>query len=341
MSPGGDTFRRVQSGETFQMRAAAYNAMLDAADQARAVPAMPSQIASTTSASEPKLVAYNASDYNAPRGGIVELRARGDTVAQVEFVRPGDEGGLDVWGIAIDPIPAGRMGRIVLAGGRWRFLAADAAVGDRFGAADGSWIAVKDVAGPLVVARESIGGVAEGFFSRLPVNDLYYHEISAHKRMTLGSPPVWWLYWNEPSPEAFELYRFASPHSITSGLEVSVAFSTGSEGTVDIFAGFNTWAAIYVDVVREDFDLGSVTWEEYAALSRSQHTMLELGAGLYPGLSVHAFWWHQLIAAIQVLGETAYGLAIRARSDADHNCLIRLMSTGPRVRIAAAQGDNW
>jgi hypothetical protein len=309
--------------------------MLDAADEARALKALPGHLAATTSPASAILLAYNASDYNAPRGGIVELRARGDTVAQIEFVRPGDDGGLEVYGVTIDPIPEGKMGRVAFSGGPWRVLAPAAAVGDTLGPVEGEWTAGVVGSGPLTVVRESIGGVAEGFFSRAGT---LYHGIAAHKQLTNHGPSARWLFWDHIGNQAFEIYKLARPHSLSRGIEVGIIPSLWEFGFYDQWTGP---LLLRAEAVLEDFDLAALTFAQYFTLSRTQ-AILWSAVHYNDGSTTSADALQgQLLAGIQ--GEaTAYGIAVRVDSPVTtYPATMSMLCAGPRVRVMATEGDNW
>jgi hypothetical protein len=335
MSPGGNIHRRVRSGETFHVPARAYNEMLDAADEARAVKALPGHIAATTSPANAILLAYNASDYNAPRGAMVELRARGDTVAQIEFVRPGDDGGLDIYGVAVDPIPEGKMGRVAFSGGPWRVLAPVAVVGDTLGAVEGAWTAGVVGNGPLTVVRESIGGVAAAFFSRAGT---LYHEVAAHKRLTTGTPGGQWLYWDHRGNQAFEVYKLAAPCSLIKGIEVGIISSSW------VFEFYDQWNGpllLRAEAITEDFDLDALTFTQYLALSRQQETLWGVSHDNDGSTTSTDTLQGQLLAEIQGEG-TAHGIAVRADSPVTtYPATMSMLCAGPRVRVMATEGDNW
>ena len=340
MSPGGNIRRRVRAGETFHFPARVYNEMLDAADAARAVATIPSQIAATEDASKEIRIAYNASDYgNAPRGAIVELCARTHTIAQIEFVRPGEAAGLGVYGILLEPIPEGRMGKMAFAGGAWKLLAEGAAVGDRFGAVDGSWIAVADASGPLVVVRESIGGVAEGFFSRAGT-DVFYHEIAAHKHLISPDHPGFnhWLDYQYfvggfPDIQAeFEVYKLANPLDLSIGFEALFATTDGLRGYLSSWGNYSG-AVVRLKTLLEDFDLEALTYETFGAISQTSTNVVTLWN--HDGSFQEIGWRY---ASLPVSG-TAYGFAFCG--DVTQEGYVFCDTAGPQFRQAPAQGDNW
>jgi hypothetical protein len=85
--------------------------------------------------------AYNASGEDAPWRGICEISDTSNTTAQVEFVKPGGDGGVGQYGILLEPIKAGSIGRIAISGGLWEVDVSTITVnvGDTIGASDGSF----------------------------------------------------------------------------------------------------------------------------------------------------------------------------------------------------------
>jgi len=168
----GDALKKVRPGDPLRIPAAAYNRFIDAARALQGPAIKPGTRGSNPPAGI--VPACNASGIDAPMGAAVELAPRSETEAQVEFVRPGQHGGAGVHGIACEPIPAGRIGRVAVSGGPHRVLLAEGdapTCGQKVGPAAGGWAAstsgmpkvwtvVADPADSIATVVFSVGGGA-------------------------------------------------------------------------------------------------------------------------------------------------------------------------------------
>ena len=156
-----DSMKKARPGDALRIPASTYNRFIDAA---RAAEARAIALRGKHGESLPTgvVVAYNASGEAAPWRGVCEISDTGETSAQVEFVKPGHEDGVGVYGILLEPIGDGKMGRIALSGGPWEVAIAGAVTGDQLGPDDGEWT---PTAGNLLhVVRASVDGVTYCFF---------------------------------------------------------------------------------------------------------------------------------------------------------------------------------
>jgi len=149
---GGDPFKKVKSGDPLRLPAEAYNRMIDAA---RALPGPGIKPGSAgDDLPDGVVLAKNVSDSNAPRGGVghVWVHDPYDYYCLAPDLS-GVSTRIATEGIALEPIAAGRAGRVAVAGGPYRCLVDDRAqVGYRVGvdSSVADWHAT-DVNGPWVV----------------------------------------------------------------------------------------------------------------------------------------------------------------------------------------------
>lgn len=156
----GDDFKRVGPGEGLgRIPTEAYNGMLDAAEANRAGGAT-ERPGERRSRPLPSGVchAYNASGEQAPWRGICELAGTSNTAAQVEFVQPGQADGVGQYGVLLEPVGPGSMGRVALSGGPWPVQAAgtvsDFPAGAPLTPDAGSWYPRAGV-GPLRAVKQA------------------------------------------------------------------------------------------------------------------------------------------------------------------------------------------
>jgi len=163
----GDALKKVRPGDPLHIPAEAYNRFIDAARAVRGPGIRPG--ASSPGPPSGVALACNASGINAPMGAAVELAPRSETQAQIEFVRPGQDGGAGVYGIACEPIPAGRIGRIAVSGGPYKLRCHSDSIstGSPLGAQEGEWYA-SEVEGPktwVALSDQDENGYARVVFS--------------------------------------------------------------------------------------------------------------------------------------------------------------------------------
>ena len=273
--PTGDTLKKVRPGDPLKIPAGAYNAFVDAALAHRQAGPGVRRGARLTEATSGCVTAYNASGFDAPWGGVVELRAA-QLYEHEEFVKPGDADGVGVYGIALAPISNGQWGRVALTGGPWRLsVSGSPEPGDTVGQTTGAWTAGSGTT--WTVTREVAPGVVEAFFSRRGVfsgtpsfayldvgaGTKHLGEIKAKRRWT-GA---------DASDEVWRgIVQFESAASLTSQAHWSLMCDGRSmtillepEGT----GHFWGYVPIYVAVITESFDLATDDYATLAALATS------------------------------------------------------------------------
>jgi len=156
-----DSMKKVQPGDPLRIPAQTYNRFIDAA---RAAEIRNIALRGVRGQGLPMgiVLAYNASGENAPWRGICEVSNTGETGAQVEFVKPGHEDGVGIYGVILEPIASGEIGRVALSGGPWEVAVDGAQAGDQLGPTDGAWTPTNG--NLLHVVRGSVDGVACCFF---------------------------------------------------------------------------------------------------------------------------------------------------------------------------------
>jgi len=168
----GDALKKVKPGDPLRIPAAAYNRFIDAARALQGPAIKPGTRGFNLPAGI--VPACNASGIDAPMGAAVELAPRSETQAQVEFVRPGQDRGAGVHGIACEPISPGRMGRVAVSGGPHRVILGEGdapTCGQKVGPVAGTWTAstagtpkvwtvVADPADSIATVVFSVGGEA-------------------------------------------------------------------------------------------------------------------------------------------------------------------------------------
>ena len=158
----GDDFKKVRAGDALRIPARFHNAAVDAVRaqaEGRALfrrENVPGQISSAVAD------AYNASGLAAPLHAVVELIVAGATQEQIEFAQPGHASGSGYYGIALESIPAGVIGRIAIAAGPWPILVdSGCEVGDTLGPKDGQWTADPGETAAWEVLRRDLSGIAQ------------------------------------------------------------------------------------------------------------------------------------------------------------------------------------
>ena len=159
MSNSKDSLSRVQSGEPLRIPAEAWNRAMEATETVEAL-TLSKRRHRIGGASVPVMRCYNASGETAPHRGVVEISNTTNTTEFVEFVRPGNANGVGVYGILLEPVPAGMAGCVAVAGGPWELSCAEDAIpGNIVGAEADGWTAVLEGLPAFEVLRAPVGGV--------------------------------------------------------------------------------------------------------------------------------------------------------------------------------------
>jgi len=254
----GDDLRKVRTGEPLRIPARTYNRFIDAAraqQEGRRLfgPGQPG--AAELLGIAP---ACNASDEDAPMHAVVELAPRSQTQGQIEFVRPGGEGGTGLYAATAEPIPAGAIGRIALSAGPHTVLVAEGespSCGDLLGPVAGEWTA-STTGNPQVWA--CVGGdPGDGLAAVIFVSGTGTVMVRALESMTSDDTPYpvrllrvdGWL-----SGASFEVYRpcgIVVPADETGFLGVS---ADGHPVFVPSHARLNNNVGLTIEVTGTSFD---------------------------------------------------------------------------------------
>ncbi len=151
---GGDMLKKVQPGDAMRIPAGAYNAFIETAQarkdsslEFRRTPRLSGPTAGT-------VLAVNGSGEDAPQHGACKLQSPGlldyEPPAWVQFTKPDGAPGVSYggrynYGITLEPIPDGEVGRIAVAGGPWPLqmpVPWSASIGAGLGPQDGEWTVV-------------------------------------------------------------------------------------------------------------------------------------------------------------------------------------------------------
>ena len=158
----GDDFKKVRPGDPLRIPARFHNAAVDAVRalaEGRALFRRENAPAFTRSA---VANAYNADASAVPLYGVVEIAVAATTQEQIECAKPGHASGQAFYGIALESIPSGSIGRIAIAGGPWSILAASSVeVGETLGPKDGQWTADPGETAAWEVLRRDLSGIAQ------------------------------------------------------------------------------------------------------------------------------------------------------------------------------------
>jgi len=293
---GGDSFRRVQTGDRMTIQPDAWNALMDLTQHTRegqpGAKARPLKGALRAG----EVVARNVHAEKAPWRGICELCAVGDSVAQVEITKPGDAAGVGVYGILTTPIKSGSYGRVALSGGPWEVTCAGVVPGDNIGPRDGNWVGVAEEDASeviLSVARGTLDGVVVCFFSDHNTPDaLTAYYPATYKMVEAGTPPACGDVCSRYDPgtatetgSRFALFRYASPltarmlkvaggvvpyfaHPPRPSYGPLVAIFASSWATGGMVAQESVWGEATAYIIKEAFDLADVSaWADVLALT--------------------------------------------------------------------------
>jgi len=142
---GGPELKKVRPGDRLDIPAGDWNAAMDAARAHRQGGPMVERRRKAAGSPPGVVDAYNASAEKAPMHAMVEVCEAGQTAAQIEFCRPGERADArGRYGVTIEPIPPGSIGRIALSGGPWQVWCPFSGVTarDTLGPLDGCWYAI-------------------------------------------------------------------------------------------------------------------------------------------------------------------------------------------------------
>lgn len=191
-------------------------------------------------------LAYNGSGEDAPDRSIVEIASRNYTDSQIETEKPGN--GVGSYGISLQTISNGSMGRIALDSGPWEVDYSGGSPGDTIGPVDGQW--TPGEGSLLSIIRGSIDGTARVSFSHggslSPAEFIFDGAGSAITsgaeawlRMPYSGTLTAWTLLCEPSgsitidiwKDTYANWPPTDSDSITNGHEPSVSSGTKAEDT--------------------------------------------------------------------------------------------------------------
>lgn len=288
--------RKVKTGDPMRIPAAAYNRMVDAARAQRESGTLSRPGAAGAQRRTGIVLAHNASGEAASRRGLCEISDTGETAGQVEFVKPGGAGGVELYGVLVDSIPAGSIGRVAISGGPWDVTYAAGAVGDLLGAQDGAWLA--NVGEVLKIVRGTVDGVVVCFFvhswadggSYEPANSKIVNEVGADSKVIFrdeynGS-------WSTVS-DSFALYKFDTPVVVSADCHACAYARTyllpqascrlgPAVGEVEIKSRFHFAALI------EDFDYDTLDRAGLEALTMRERPTMFAASAADKGLTPYA-----------------------------------------------------
>ena len=157
---GDGDLSKVQPGDPLEIPAGRANAWTEAARAHREEDTRTARPKKTRSGPAGVVDSHNAGDEVAPMHGVVQVCDQDATQRQVEVCRPGEYDGAAQYGVTVESIPSGSIGRIALSGGPWAVqVAGSVSPGDTVGPVDGQWEAGTD-GDALDVCRADVDGEA-------------------------------------------------------------------------------------------------------------------------------------------------------------------------------------
>ena len=286
---GGPELKKVRPGDKLTIPAGDWNAAMDAARAHRQDGALIQKSRRTTGSPPGVVNAYNASAEKAPMHAMVEVCEAGETAAQIEFCRPGERADARRrYGVTIESIPPGSIGRIALSGGPWRVWCpyADATARDTLGPLPGYWYATTGgelldvVRGKAVTEDEEI---VLAFFRKASGNNALYAPENERVVQEHGPPEGWGYFpvdfkqtydgalWTMHT-DVFRVGKFTSPVPFPENARGLVmlqhhGFVAASYRSYEnAQTGADLYASLYLKVIAEDFDLSTVDRAALAGL---------------------------------------------------------------------------
>ena len=289
----GSDLKKVKPGEPFRPSAARENAWTEAARAHREGDTQARRPRKQRAGTPGVVEAYNASAEKAPAHGVVQVCEAGATQAQVEFCKPGEyEDAPARYGVTMESVPPGHIGRIALSGGPWRVLCSwhSPTAADTIGPADGYWSAYQgDV---MQVVRGKAGTedkeIVLAFFKRGGENALYH---PANTRTIIAKePPDDWGYFQLDCKQTYNgsSWDLHTDVFVVGRFNVPVPFTYRQRGLLYLDNTFNITVTYYTDydgggdgtgtesvdcymsmrfkIIAEDFDLSTLTKDRMVAL---------------------------------------------------------------------------